>query len=82
MNDTPAILVYLGSLNAEEMIDQGSTFHSVREWNEVVLTYARGVMPCDGWVTRVGTREAPMRALIRAFDLRWEAHLIQNGGDQ
>ncbi len=54
---TPVILVYLGFLNAGEMIDQGPPFHSAREWNDVVRSYARGVVPDDAWDTQVGTRK-------------------------
>ncbi len=71
----PVVLVYLGFLNAEEMIDQGPTFHSAREWNDVVQTYAHGVVPDEIWGTRVETLDAPFRAIIRAMDLHWE---VQN----
>ncbi len=78
---TPVILVYLGFLNAGEMEDQGPSFHSAREWNDSVRRYASGVVPDKAWSTRMETRGAPMRALIRAVDLRWEPQHFENGGD-
>lgn len=76
----PAILVYLGFLNADEMADQGQPFHSARGWADAVRTYASGIVPGDAWDARMETRGAAMRALVRAMDLRWETLACQNGG--
>jgi hypothetical protein len=66
----PVILVYLGFLNADEMIDQGDPLRSVKHWREVVLDYAKGIVPAGAWDEKpIQTSGVPFRALIRAMDI-------------
>ena len=67
----PVILVYLGFLNAEEMVDRGEPFHSADEWADLVRGHAGGIVPNCAWNTRLEINGTPMCALIRAVDLRW-----------
>lgn len=65
----PVILVYLGFLNAEEMVDQGVPFHSNEEWNSIIRKYSHGIVPDLAWNTRLEINGTAMYALIRAVNI-------------
>ena len=76
----PVILVYLGFLNAEEMVDQGEPLHSADEWADLVRGHAHGIVPDRAWNTRLEINGTPMCALIRAVDLRWVPSVGEDRG--
>lgn len=67
----PVILVYLGFLNAEEMVDLGEPFHSADEWGDVIRSHVHGIVPDHVWNMRLEINGTPMCVLIRAVDIRW-----------
>jgi len=73
----PVILVYLGFLNAEEMVDQGSPFRSDYEWEGVVRKHSHGIIPDGAWNKRLEINDTPMYALIRTVDIHW----VPSGGE-
>jgi hypothetical protein len=75
----PVVLVYLGFLNAEEMLHCGKPFCSGGEWHSFVLSHAEGLVPRDTWEMRLQTTGAPMWAMIRSLELRWIASGLREG---
>jgi hypothetical protein len=67
----PVILVYLGFLNAEEMVDQGKPFNSTDEWDDIIRSHASGIVPDRVWNMKLEINGTPMYALIRTVDLHW-----------
>jgi hypothetical protein len=45
----PVILVYLGFLNANEMVDQGTPFVNADTWCQRVVDYSRDSIPARAW---------------------------------
>lgn len=73
----PVILVYLGFLNAEEMVDQGFPFRSDYEWEGIVRKHSHGIIPDGAWNKRLEINDTPMYALIRTVDIHW----VPSGGE-
>ena len=65
----PVVLVYLGFLNATEMVDQGTPFHDARHWRDCLLGHAQGIVPEQAWETRLLLGKAHLIPLIRSVDL-------------
>jgi hypothetical protein len=63
----PTILVYLGFLNATEMLDQGQPFDSPGAWETCIRSHARGIVPQDAWEKRLEIGGTPVRFLIRSI---------------
>jgi len=76
----PVILVYLGFLNVEEMIDKGQPFQSAIDWADTIQRQAHGIVPDRAWNTRLEINGTPMCALIRAVDLRWGPSVGEDWG--
>jgi len=45
----PVVLVYLGFLKADEMIDRGQPFASYEDWEQLVKAYSRPLFPPEVW---------------------------------
>lgn len=67
----PVVLVYLGFLRVEEMVDQGLPFGSAAEWAEVVRDHAKGVVPNLAWERSLDVGGTPLTATIQAMDVEW-----------
>jgi hypothetical protein len=65
----PVVLVYLGFLNAVEMIDQGKPFGTSHEWEAAVRAHAVGVVPDGAWEKPIEVTGTAVHAIIRAVDL-------------
>jgi len=75
----PVVLVYLGFLNATEMVDQGTPFHDARQWRDCLLSHAQGIVPEQAWETRLLLGKAPLIPLIRAVDFSFSVALEDTG---
>lgn len=63
----PIVLVYLGFLNAEEMVQP---FTSHEAWERCLLTYAEGTVPRRVWNSgEIQVNGTPVIALIRSADV-------------
>jgi hypothetical protein len=72
----PAILVYLGFLNASEMASNGQeALKSSAHWDCLVREHARkaGISSVEAFEHVLQTNKAPMWALIRTLDLKWQS---------
>jgi len=56
----PIVLVYLGFLNAVEMVDRGKTFESNAKWKACLMDYAKGVIPSDARGNRFEVAGTPV----------------------
>lgn len=65
----PVILVYLGFIGAEEMADRGRPLESHSDWENVVKSHARGIVPDDAWEGRIPVGNASIRPLIRSTEI-------------
>lgn len=63
--DVPVVLVYLGFINADEMVDRGAPFCTGAEWGELVRKYAKGVIPEEIWGQRSSIGGVEFVPLIR-----------------
>lgn len=73
----PVILVYLGFLNATEMItDTRAVFRSRDEWERRLREYSRNVVPPSVWNDTVPVNRTPLTALIRAAEVAVECRLV------
>jgi len=75
----PVVLVYLGFLNAREMItDARQVFHSAKDWEDRVRNYSNGVVPSSMWNGVVWVNEqTPLHALIRAAEVTVKAKVVE-----
>jgi hypothetical protein len=64
----PLVLMYLGFLNANEMLDRGQPFRSHEEWERLVLDHSASLFPSDVWGKRWTTNRKPFVPLIRSAD--------------
>lgn len=73
----PVILVYLGFLNAREMItDTRTVFRSRDEWEKRLREYSKGVVPPSVWNDTMLVNRTPLTALIRAAEISVECRLV------
>jgi hypothetical protein len=73
MLGVPVILVYLGFLNAMEMLDHGQPFSSVEAWRNCLRSHANGIVPEEAWDKKVEIDGTPVWFLIRSMQLKLEA---------
>jgi hypothetical protein len=65
----PVILVYLGFLNADEMVDRGPLIVSEAEWMHTMHGYCQGIAPTTVWSQTLEVNGTPLVPLIRAMKL-------------
>lgn len=65
----PVVLIYLGFLNATEMIDQGQPFDNVKAWEKAIRSHAKGRVPDNAWNKRLDIGSTPLWFLIRSIEL-------------
>jgi hypothetical protein len=70
----PVVLVYLGFLNAQEMLPE-PILRDDAHWRKTVLDYGAGYVPENAW-DKTYRIDAPMTALIRSTELS-----LNQGGD-
>jgi hypothetical protein len=66
----PVLLVYLGFLNAQDMQVDGPLITSAEHWEIVMRRHAQGIVPEAAWGREMMIAHTPMRAIIRADDIR------------
>ncbi|MGA2331727.1 MAG: hypothetical protein ABSG75_08200 [Syntrophales bacterium] len=64
----PIILVYLGFLKAEEMVDQGKPFANYSEWEQLVKAHSESLFPYDVWGQRWVVNGQPFIPLIQSIE--------------
>ena len=69
----PVVLVYLGFLDATEMLDQGQPFDSAEAWRTCIRSHVKGIVPEGAWEKRLEIGRTPVWFLIRSMQLRLEA---------
>jgi hypothetical protein len=72
MLGVPVILVYLGFLNATEMLDQGQPFNDREAWQTCMRNHAKNIIPEDAWEKRLEIDGIPAWFLIRSMQLKLE----------
>lgn len=65
----PVILVYLGFLNAMEMLDQGQPFDSYEAWNISIRNHAKNMVPDNAWGQKFEINNTQMWFLIRSMQI-------------
>ncbi len=65
----PVILVYLGFINATEMLDQGQPFDSNKAWHICIRNHAKKIVPDEAWEKRLEINGTPVWFLIRSMQL-------------
>lgn len=65
----PVVLVYLGFLNAEDMVSDGALFRTESDWTQAVLSHAFRIVDETVWEKRIDTSESPFWSLIRAVEV-------------
>lgn len=79
---TPVVLVYLGFLNAYEMIGSGRVLlRDDEQWRKCVLKGANGTIPPDAWGKEFDVTGTPLTVLIRSADVSVHAALAGNGAN-
>lgn len=73
MLGVPVILVYLGFLDATEMLDQGQPFNSCEAWQTCIRNHAKNIVPEDAWEKKLEIDGTPVWFLIRSMQLKLEA---------
>ena len=63
----PVILIYLGFLNAEEMVDQGVPFANHLSWERLVTSHSESLFPEKIWNTRWFVNGQPLIPLIKSY---------------
>ncbi len=64
----PVILVYLGFLNATEMVDKGLPFASEKSWEDQVKAHSRAILPEGAWGTKHTVAGQPFIPLIKTYE--------------
>jgi hypothetical protein len=65
----PVILIYLGFLNAIEMIDRGVPFYNHESWQELVLAHSVPLFSNQIWNSRWIINRQPFVPLIKSIEL-------------
>ena len=65
----PVLLVYLGFLNAVEMVDQGEPFADAGAWEGTMRSHAAGVAPENFWEEEMGVYGTSLRAITRSVEV-------------
>ncbi|MFC1982950.1 hypothetical protein ACFLV5_04135 [Chloroflexota bacterium] len=68
----PTILVYLGFLNATEMLDQGQPFNSSKVWQACIRDHAKAIVPEEAWDKTLEIGGTPVWFLIRSMQIKLE----------
>ena len=63
----PVVLVYLGFLEADEMVDVGGPLGSPDAWEELVRHHGHGIVPDCVWHQPLMIGDVPLHACIRSF---------------
>lgn len=72
----PVVLVYLGFLNAMEMLtDSRQIFTTAEDWENRVRGYSTGVVPPAMWNAGLTVKGTPLFALIRAAEVTVQAQV-------
>ena len=64
----PVVLVYLGFLKADEMIDRGQPFASHEDWEQLVKEHSRPLFPQEVWGQKWIVNGQPNVPLIRSIE--------------
>jgi hypothetical protein len=64
----PVVLVYLGFLKADEMIDRGQPFTSNEDWEQLVKAHSQSLVPPEVWGRKWTVNGQPFIPLIRGID--------------
>jgi hypothetical protein len=62
------VLVYLGFLKAEEMVDKGKPFADHSEWDQLVKAHSAPLFPPDVWNRHWTVNGQPFIPLIRSLN--------------
>ena len=65
----PVVLVYLGFLNAYDMVQDGTLFESESDWSQAVFSHACGVVDEAIWGRRIDVNGTPFWPLVRATEV-------------
>lgn len=65
----PVVLVYLGFLNACDMVHDGELFETEHDWSQAVLSHASGLVDKSIWGVRINVNGTPFWPLIRAMEV-------------
>ena len=63
----PVALIYLGFLNAREMLDQGRPFASASAWENCLRHYSGGIVPDEAWGNKFYITGTPVWFLIKSL---------------
>jgi len=64
----PVVLVYLGFLKADEMVDRGKPFASHEDWERLVKAHSEPLFPPKVWGRKWIVNGQPLIPLIRSID--------------
>lgn len=70
----PVVLVYLGFLNAQDMVDGGPLFRSEAEWTSTLKDHCLGAVDEACWGEWVDFDGVPFIALIRGIDQPFDSN--------
>lgn len=73
----PVILIYLGFINANEMIDRGQPFSTHQDWYDSLVGYSKGIVPSEVWEKRWDITGTPLIPLIRTVDVNVNTKIIK-----
>ena len=65
----PVILVYLGFLNANEMVDRGKPFRNHDDWESLVKAQSTPLFPASVWGQRWQANGQLLVPLIKSIEL-------------
>ncbi len=64
----PVVLVYLGFLKAVEMQDRGKVFENHSDWQQLVLSHSKTIVPENVWETKLNCQGSALIPLIRTIE--------------
>jgi len=65
----PIVLIYLGFLNAREMLDQGEPFTNHAAWEACLRYHAKSIVPEEAWGKRFQINGVPAWFIIKSMEL-------------
>jgi hypothetical protein len=66
----PTVLIYLGVLNAHDMLSNSPIFTDMDSWRAAVLSYSQGIVPHNVWDGIIDVNGVPLIPAIRAMESR------------
>lgn len=76
----PVVLMYLGFLDAKEMVDLSQPFNSFKIWDKAVREHSDGIAPASVWNEKIDVKGTTFIACIRSTQVDLSSNTARSDG--